>query len=79
MAELYLRECERLQGGDRFIWRHHADGKTYEEILELYNSKYEPISIWTLYYRMQNIIADCRAWNIRSPNGYLYKEPSDAE
>jgi hypothetical protein len=78
MCEQYLRNYQGLRGVDRFLWKHYSAGKTYDEILALHNAKYtKSISMWTLYYRIQDIEADCKAWNLRSPHGYFSNGQND--
>lgn len=79
LASNYLVHCTNLRGYDKFIWTLHADGITYDQIVLDVAAKYGPDSPskYKIYYQLQALAKKCRAWNIRYPNGLLYKRAED--
>ena len=66
MAEAYLQNRMELRGRDRFIWKLHAEGATYEEITTAHNSRYKNHkSVYTIYYEVQKILERCKAWHTK--------------
>jgi hypothetical protein len=70
MADAYLAHNTRLKGVDRFLFKMHADGATYQEISDAHTIKYNRyMSIYTVYYRIKSIAEKCAAWNKTSKHG----------
>lgn len=75
MCERYLMNFKSLRGPDRFIWKLHSQGATYGEIQKAYNKTYKPkLSIYTIYYRVQEILKKARKWNETSKHGVFVDE-----
>lgn len=80
LASNYLVHCSNLKNRpyDRFIWQHHADGCTYDELLKLIKQKYGKVcSKYTLYYQIKELAKKCYAWNATNPEGLLVKRRED--
>ena len=66
MAESYLHNRMELRGRERFIWKLHSEGATYEEITNAYNRRYKNHkSVYTIYYDVQKILERCKAWHTK--------------
>lgn len=64
LCERYLLNYKSLRGKERFIWKMHSQGATYDEILLAYNKVYKPkVSVYTIYYRVQEIFKKAKKWN----------------
>jgi hypothetical protein len=75
-----LQHCSNLKNKpyEKFIWKAHSEGLTYDEVLELVVAKYsDPPSKYTLYYELKHIAKLCYRWNARHPEGLLKKREED--
>ena len=64
IAERYLQNYYKLRHKDRFIWKLHTKGKTYEEISKQYLQAYgESVSVYTVYYWVQDLAKQALAWD----------------
>lgn len=80
MATNYLHNCKSssLRNYRRIIWRLHAEGATYQEIVnELSNKHGLTISIFTVFSDIQHIAKLCRKWNQTAPEGLMVKWAED--
>ena len=79
LASNYLVHCKSLRGYDKYIWTLHADGVTYDQIVLDVAAKYGPDSPskYKLYYQLQALAKRCRRWNLKYPEGLLYKRAED--
>jgi hypothetical protein len=78
MALAYLTHCRSLSGFNRFIWRLHANGATYDQIMDALRSKYKHVpSKYTVFYTIQKLAKLCYRWNRKYPEGILVKRTED--
>ena len=63
---------------DKFIWKLHAGGATYDEIEAEVAKKYkDSISKYTIYYRIKRLAKLCYRSNAKHPEGLLRKRAED--
>lgn len=80
MACAYLQHCTALKGYYRFIWRLHATGHTYDQIMEQLSKKYSNHpSKFTVFYDIEHLAKKCFKWNARAAEGILRKRNEDKE
>lgn len=81
LASNYLIHCTNLKNRpyEKFIWRLHAEGRTYEEVLAAVHHKYpsRACSIYTLFYQLKTIAKQCYRWNATAHEGLLVKRAED--
>jgi hypothetical protein len=80
LATNYLIHCTNLKNYpmDKFIWKLHAGGATYDEIEAEVAKKYkDSISKYTIYYRIKRLAKLCYRWNAKHPEGLLRKRAED--
>lgn len=82
LALNYLTHCSGLKHRPyhRFIWQLHANGATYDEILQQLKKHKKPIvSKYTLYYQIKELAKLCYKWNAKHPEGLLLKRAEDKQ
>lgn len=80
LADNYLTHCKSLRGYNRFIWKRHAAGETYSEILDAVSAKYKNApSLYTVYYQLQHLAKLCYKWNVSHAEGLLKKRREEKE
>jgi hypothetical protein len=83
LAMNYLTHCQgyiKRSAYDRFIWRLHTEGATYEEIVAQVKKKFKRApSVYTLYYSIKKIAKLCYKWNATAEEGLLKKREEDAQ
>lgn len=80
MATNYLYNCKSsiFYGYRKFIWRMHAEGATYQEIVTaLKEEKDLDVSIYTVFSDIQHIAKFCIKWNKNAPEGLMVKWEED--
>lgn len=82
LATNYLMNCISLKNKpyNKFIWKLHAEGATYDEIEAAVNKKYKnSVSKYTLYYQIKHLAQLCYKWNKTSAEGLLRKRAEDRQ
>jgi hypothetical protein len=80
LATNYLIHCANLRNRpyERFIWKLHAGGATYDEIESAVATKYhKTVSKYTIYYQIKDLAKLCYKWNARHREGLLRKRAED--
>lgn len=78
LASNYLMHCKNLRGYNRFIWKLHSEGETYEDIVKQIRKKYKKkVSVYKVYYDLKQLTERCYKWNARYNEGLLIKWEED--
>jgi hypothetical protein len=80
LATNYLVHCQNLQNKpyNKFIWKLHAEGATYDELLKQVRKKFgNAPSKYTLYYQIKELAQRCYIWNATNPEGLIVKRKED--
>lgn len=78
--DAYLEHCKTVWHEDRFLLRCLQKGQTYREITKSYKKRYnQRRSLYTIYYKLQELLKKCLAWNKRSKYGCLYEDSANED
>lgn len=76
--DAYLAHYHTVKGRDRYLLKLKQQGKSYREIVRLYEKRYkEPIDLSTAFYKVKELLEKCLKWNKESKYGCLYKDHED--
>lgn len=82
LASNYLIHCKNLKNKpyNKFIWKHHSNGMTYDELLRHVHKRFgKSVSKYTLYYQIKELAKLCYIWNATSPEGLITKRKEDKD
>lgn len=78
LASNYLLHCSSLRGVQKFMWNLHASGQTYHDIVKALRQKRKlKVSVYTVFYQLQELAKKCYMWNSTHTEGLLTKRAED--